>query len=134
MSGGLAVANPSMRKAREVARAAHLLCEFKLFSGIADRAYFAMFHAARALLRELANIELKARHSPRATHSLFALHIVKEGRFDVGLARQLRRAAKARILEARENATVSNMETLRLLKVMDKFLLASEALLAEPRP
>ncbi len=92
-------------KALAAADDAELLYGAKRFDAACNRAYYAMFNAARALLlaRSL-DPDKSKRHA--TVLSLFSLQFVKEGPFSPTDGRALGEAAKARNLADYGNASV----------------------------
>lgn len=63
----------SLNRANEALRAAHLLLKSGEFKDSVSRAYYAMFHAARALLNQK-GVTAKTH---KGTQQMFDLHIIK---------------------------------------------------------
>lgn len=79
-------------KAQEALREASVLLEKKLPSGAISRAYYAVFHAGKALLLT----EGLETRSHQGLGQLFSLHFIKSKRFDVKYSRILSKAQKFR--------------------------------------
>lgn len=78
----------SLRRADQALRAANTLLAEGLLADSVSRAYYAMFHAATAILYHYG---LKAKSHSSAI-SLFGEHIVKSGLVDKEVGKSLRRA------------------------------------------
>ncbi|BCU05661.1 HEPN domain-containing protein [Allochromatium tepidum] len=88
-----------MVKAARAVESARLLLDTGDFDGACNRAYYAMFDAARAALLA-ANIP-SAGDIPRSHSGLisaFSLHLVKPGRIPITLGRALNRAEEIRLV------------------------------------
>ena len=88
-----------MAKALRAAKSASLLLDAGDLDGACNRAYYAMFDAARAAL--LAADIQPAGEAPRSHSGLiaaFSLHLVKPGRIPVALGRALNRAEEIRLV------------------------------------
>jgi len=84
--------NEEIRLARERLEVAKLLLEHEKIRDAINRAYYAMFNAARALLR-LLGIEVRS-HEGLITE--FGLHVIGKGIMDRKYGRMLRVAYEAR--------------------------------------
>jgi hypothetical protein len=78
----------SLRRAEKALRAAKILLEYDELEDSASRAYYAMFHAIKALLYSK-GIRSK---SHKGTISLFGEHIIKRGILDREFADAVRKA------------------------------------------
>lgn len=88
-----------MAKAGRAVTSARLLLESGDADGACNRAYYAMFDAARAaLLAADAPVEAEVARTHGGLISAFSLHLVKSGRVTVELGRILNRAEKFRIV------------------------------------
>lgn len=87
-----ALAERRMEKADRVLRASRTLLEESFFEDAVNRGYYAMFHAASALL--LVRGHSTSKH--RGVLSLLDLHFVKTGLVDVQLSEWIHDAFKAR--------------------------------------
>lgn len=83
----------SLQLAREMMRDAELMLEQGGFRTAADRAYYAMFHAARAVLYS-ADLDLPKTHV--GLQHLFGQHFILTGKLPEELGRSLRRAFRLR--------------------------------------
>jgi uncharacterized protein (UPF0332 family) len=95
-------------KAERAAASARILLDQGDIDGACNRAYYAMFDAARAAL--LAS-RSPARSESTRTHSgliaAFSLELVKTGRVDAELGRALNKAAEVRLIADYMAASVS---------------------------
>ena len=88
-----------MGKAERAAVSAKLLLEAGDFVGACNRAYYAMFDAARAaLLVSSAPIEAEVARTHSGLIAAFSLHLVKSGRVSVELGRTLNRVERIRLI------------------------------------
>jgi uncharacterized protein (UPF0332 family) len=115
-------------KAAEAGEAARLLFEAGSYDGAANRAYYAMFNAARAALAASTdlNIEDIRRHS--AVLQLFSLHIVKPGLAPAKLSADINEVFQARALADYSTASIPVEDARELLQLMDQMLTAIEPL------
>jgi len=81
-----------LNRSAECQKAAELLFSEKLYSEVISRAYYAMMHAARAILL-IKNIETST-HKGLVT--MFALHFIKEEEIEEKYGKLLKRAAGER--------------------------------------
>jgi len=88
-----------MSKATRALASAVLLVEAGDVDGACNRAYYAMFDAARAaLLQSDAPVEKTRVKTHSGLISAFSLYLVKPGQFPVELGRALNRAAEIRLV------------------------------------
>jgi len=88
-----------MRKAERAAVSAKLLLDAGDLDGACNRAYYAMFDAARAaLLASGAPIESEVARTHSGLIAAFSLHLVKSGRVPVELGRTLNRVEQIRLI------------------------------------
>ena len=120
-------------KAVEAADAARLLLRAGSYDGAANRAYYAMFNAARAALetRTDLNVQTVRRHS--AVLQLFSLHVIKPGLVPAKLSADLNEVFQARAVADYAAVSVPAEDARELLKLMDQMLLAVGALLGSER-
>lgn len=87
-----------MVKARRAAESARLLLEAGDVDGACNRAYYAMFDAARAaLLASGAPVEAEVARTHSGLISAFSLHLVKTGRVALHLGKALNRVEEIRL-------------------------------------
>lgn len=87
-----------MAKASRAAASAKVLLDAGDADGACNRAYYAMFDAARAaLLASNAPVEPEIARTHNGLISAFSLHLVKTGRVPVELGRALNKAEELRL-------------------------------------
>lgn len=88
-----------MDKASKAAASAKLLLDSGDVDGACNRAYYAMFDAARAaLIWSVAAVEPTVAKTHGGLIAAFSLHLVKSGRLPVELGKALNRAAEIRLV------------------------------------
>jgi uncharacterized protein (UPF0332 family) len=88
-----------MAKAERAAASAKLLLEAGDADGACNRAYYAMYDAARAaLLAAAAPVEAEVTRTHSGLISAFSLHLVKPGRVPLELGRALNRVEEIRLI------------------------------------
>jgi uncharacterized protein (UPF0332 family) len=88
-----------MAKAVRAAESARILLDTGDKEGACDRAYYAMFNAARAaLLASGAPVEADIARTHSGLISAFSLHLVKTGRVPVEYGRSLNRVEELRLI------------------------------------
>lgn len=88
-----------MAKALQAGASASLLLEAGDLDGACNRAYYAMFDAARAaLLASGAPVEPEIARTHGGLIAAFSLHLVKSGRVPVELGRSLNKVAELRLV------------------------------------
>jgi uncharacterized protein (UPF0332 family) len=88
-----------MTKAVRAAESAKILLDTDDKEGACDRAYYAMFNAARAaLLASVAPVEPDIARTHSGLISAFSLHLVKTGRVPVEYGRALNRVEELRLI------------------------------------
>ena len=113
-------------KAQEACRAAQVLLREHFPADAISRAYYAAFHAGKALLLS-DGLEVK---SHEGLGRLFSLHFVKSGRFDVRFSRILSKSQKHREEADYSAEYVFTEEDARCrLQEVSEFLQAAEAFL-----
>jgi uncharacterized protein (UPF0332 family) len=86
-------------KANRAAASARLLLDAGDVDGACNRAYYAMFDAARAaLLASQAPVEAEVARTHGGLIAAFSLHLVKTGKVSVDLGRTLNRAEEVRLV------------------------------------
>ncbi len=88
-----------MAKAMRAADSAQLLLDAGDVDGACNRAYYAMFDAARAaLLASEAPVKAEVARTHGGLISAFSLHLVKTGRVSIDLGRTLNRVEEIRLV------------------------------------
>ena len=96
-----------MANAERAAASGKLLLEAGDADGACNRAYYAMFDAARAaLLASEAPVEAEITRTHGGLISCFSLHLVKPGRVSVELGRALNRVEEIRLIADYKGDTV----------------------------
>jgi uncharacterized protein (UPF0332 family) len=91
--------NELMGKASRAAASARLLLDAGDVDGACNRAYYAMFDAARAaLLWSGSEVSTTVAKTHSGLISAFSLHLVKTGKLPVELGKTLNRAAEIRLI------------------------------------
>ncbi len=118
------------RKARGSADSARLLFEEGHPEDACNRAYYAMFNAARALLanRGVGPADVRTHAS---VWRLFSLHYIKDGPLNAELGRALAQAGRARN-QADYSPILVEAETVQdVMRSLDQFMQMAETMLAE---
>jgi uncharacterized protein (UPF0332 family) len=113
--------NPLWHKASEAADDAHLLYANERYDAACNRAYYAMFNGARALLLQR-GIDPATAKKHATVLRLFSLHFVKGGPFEAADGRALSEAG-----QARNQADYSGTDTERevaedVMRSLDRFM------------
>lgn len=100
-----------MAKARKAAVSARVLLDTGDADGACNRAYYAMFDAARAaLLASGAPVEPEIARAHSGLISAFSLHLVKTGRVPVELGKALNKVEDLRLVADYKSDPVGNEE------------------------
>ena len=122
-------------KAVEAAAAARLLLRAGSYDGAANRAYYAMFNAARASLEARTDLKLQDVRRHSAVLQLFSLHVVKPGLVPAKLSGDLNEVFQARAVADYAAISVPAEDAQELIELMDQMLAAVGRLLGnEERP
>lgn len=88
-----------MHKARQAVASARALYALPDMDGACNRAYYAMFDAARAaLMRSGAPVGAEVARTHSGLITAFGLHLVKTGRLPIELGRAINRAEELRLV------------------------------------
>ena len=99
---------------------AKFLQQARRLEAAADRAYYAMFHAAEAAIA-LRGVEPGKTHS--GVHSQFSEHLIKTGIVAKGYAAELDRGKKVRESSTYGGATIADSETVaHMIAFAEEFL------------
>ncbi|MFW6163551.1 MAG: HEPN domain-containing protein [Planctomycetota bacterium] len=82
-----------LERAQELLRASKAMLDIELPSDAINRSYYAMFHAAKAILTEMGVV----RSSHRGVIAAFGQYVVKHGHMQPRFHASLRRAFNARV-------------------------------------
>jgi uncharacterized protein (UPF0332 family) len=102
--------NPHLTKAREALQSATLLMEAGDLAGAANRAYYAAFHAARAVVAKVCNVKPKDIKTHHGLRRLFELHVVKPNLIDREIARRFNDIETTRIAADYDDEPVQRKE------------------------
>ena len=117
-----------MRKAERAAVSAKLLLEAGDLDGACNRAYYAMFDAARAaLLASGAPIESEVARTHSGLIAAFSLHLVKSGRVPVELGRTLNRVEQIRLIADYKGDAVESEQAVWAVQQATVFMKAMRA-------
>lgn len=118
--------SPFFAKAQRSADSAWFL--FDRGCGASDRAFFAMFNAARALLASRGlNAEGVRQHAK--VRALLTLHFVETGRMESDLSNALRRADKVRRIAHLGREDIEPKVAREVIESMDRFMHCATTLL-----
>ena len=118
-------ADDLMGKAQRAVASARLLLDAGDTDGACNRAYYAMFDAARAaLLASRAPVEAEVARTHNGLIAAFSLHLVKTGRVSIDLGRELNRAEEIRRLADYQGTQVSRPHADKLVVQADRFVQA----------
>jgi uncharacterized protein (UPF0332 family) len=111
-----------MQKAARALDSARLLLDAGDTDGACNRAYYAMFDAARAALASEAEPEATRTHS--GLIAAFGLRLIKTGRLPKELGRMLNRAEEVRLLADYTGGAVEPQDARELLSQAEVFVRA----------
>jgi len=115
-------------KAGRAAASARLLFDAGDVDGACNRAYYAMFDAARAaLILSSAPVEAEVARTHGGLISAFSLHLVKSGRIPVELGRVLNRAEEIRLVADYRGDQVEAGQGLWMVEQAEQFVLRIHA-------
>ena len=121
--------SPYWDKALRAAEAARVLTDAGFYDGAANRAYYAMFNAARAALEARTDLKVEAIRRHSAVLELFSLHLVKPGLVPSKLSGDINEAFQVRAMADYATASVPADDVRELLQLMEEMLEAVGALL-----
>jgi uncharacterized protein (UPF0332 family) len=116
-------------KAVEASGDAHFLYEAKRYDADCNRAYYAMFNAARALLVHQ-GIDPKRAKRHATVLRLFSLHFVKDGPFEVSDGQALGNAGRARNKADYSEKEIEREVVDDVMTALDSFMKRAERLLS----
>ena len=120
--------NERLAKAREFCEEAKILLREGRSYGVVNRAYYAMFPAARVALHSL-NPELTRAKTRKTILSRFGVHIVVGGGLDPKHGRTINQALVMRLLADYESPRLDQREVSELVEQTEQFIAAFEAIL-----
>lgn len=86
-----------LAKAKQALESADVLLNSGDYDATANRAYYAMRHAARAALLAVGQPDAAAAKTHSGLISVFSLHLIKPGVFEAGMSRMLASASALRL-------------------------------------
>jgi uncharacterized protein (UPF0332 family) len=114
--------NELWSKAVEAADDAKLLLRADRYNGASNRAYYAMFNAARALLIEKCQAKADELKRHATILRLFSKHFVETGLFEPEFGPIMRRASNTRFMADYEATQVSKNDAQATVDAMDRFM------------
>lgn len=124
-----------MDKASRAVASAKLLLDAGDVDGTCNRAYYAMFDAARAALIGLGvSVEPAVVKTHSGLIAAFSLHLVKTGRFPVELGKALNRVAEIRLVADYSGEEVTIDRAQWVIEQADRFVGAVRQKLEPPKP
>lgn len=122
-------ADALMAKAQQALRSAQGLIELNDANGACNRAYYAMFDAARAaLLIKLSRSEADFAKTHRGLINAFSEHLIKDGTISKDLGRSLKRAEEMRLLADYDGDSVEMPDASTMVADAKIFVLAIESM------
>lgn len=125
--------NPFWDRATKAKLAAETLLGTGDAEGAANRAYFAMFNARRALLAARTDLDVREIRRHSAILKLFAEHAVKPGLVERRLNAAVSRAFDLRAAADYGDTEVGEKEAADMVQLAEEFLLALEPHVADPK-
>lgn len=114
-----------MDKAERALQSAKILLAEGDADGACNRAYYAMFDAARAaLLASSAPVPANVARTHNGLISAFSLHLVKIGRVSVDLGRSLNQAEEIRLLADYTGTLIAAEQALQIIQQAERFVQA----------
>jgi len=112
-----------MAKALRAAASARMLLDSGDADGACNRAYYAMFDAARAaLLASGAPVEPEIARTHNGLIAAFSLHLVKTGRVSVELGKALNKAEELRLVADYKNDSIEKDDADWAVQQAEKFV------------
>lgn len=108
---------------------AHVLMRAGSHDGAANRAYYAMFNAARAALEARTDLKVEDIRRHSAVLQLFSLHVVKPGLVSAKLSADINEAFQARAIADYATTSVPAGDAHELIQLMEEMLEAVGRLL-----
>jgi uncharacterized protein (UPF0332 family) len=117
-----------MHKARQAVASAQALYALPDMDGACNRAYYAMFDAARAaLMRSGAPVGAEVARTHSGLITAFGLHLVKTGRVPIELGRAINRADELRLVADYTGVPVDAEQASWAVENADLFVSAIDA-------
>lgn len=118
-----------MAKARTACESARALLDREDTDGACNRAYYAMFDAARAaLLARKAEVSLNVGKTHSGVLTAFSQHLVKDGPVPREIGRLLKQAEEIRIIADYSGDSISQDDARRLVEAAETFVTTLAAL------
>lgn len=112
-----------MAKAAQAVASAKVLLEIGDVDGACNRAYYAMFDAARAaLLASCAPVEPEISRTHGGLISAFSLHLVKTGRVTVELGKGLNKADELRLMADYKGDSIEMSDAVWVVQQAQEFV------------
>ena len=112
-----------MAKAERAVASARALFELGDFDGACDRAYYAMFNAARAALLAIGTSEKpEIIRTHNGLIAAFSQQLVKTGRVPLDLGRALNRAEDLRLIADYKNESVDQEQSANVVQQAEMFV------------
>jgi uncharacterized protein (UPF0332 family) len=121
-------------KAMPAAESAKILMEAGQWDGACNRAYYAMFNPARALLIEMHGFTPEQLRQHATVLRQFSLHFVGKHGFDADAGRMLRRAGDVRIVADYDEADVHAQRVRDTINAMERFIAAATVARTDKAP
>jgi uncharacterized protein (UPF0332 family) len=118
-----------LSKARDALMSARLLFDARDHTGAANRAYYAVFYAAQAVVAHVGGIDPRNVKTHRGLRRLFELHAVKAGVIDRDVATYFKTVESTRIVADYGDEAVQPDEVEATLGRAQTFVEACERLL-----
>jgi uncharacterized protein (UPF0332 family) len=119
-------------KALDMAEEARLLLARGHFNGASNRAYYAMFNAARAALAGRADVDVADVRRHTAVLKLFSLHVIRAGLVDPELGAGIHEAFEVRAIADYDEAYISERQASEMVTLMEQLLAAVGTLVGKP--
>lgn len=125
-----------MRKAEMACASARVLLDLGDVDGACNRAYYAMFDAARAaLLASDAHVRASTGKTHRGLINAFSNHLIKNGPVSKELGRLLKHAETFRYVADYESASVELVDAKEMVEQAETFVATLRAMfMPAPRP
>jgi uncharacterized protein (UPF0332 family) len=130
----MSILNTHIRRAQDALKSARILLEVQDHVGAANRAYYAVFYAARAAVAHFTTIEptkIKTHHGLRR---LFELHVVKPGLISREIARSFNDVEETRIAADYEEQALHRPEVEAAIQDAESFVKACELMIGNKTP
>lgn len=121
-------------KAERAIASARLLLADDDLDGACNRAYYAMFDAARAALLAVSRQQPETTKTHSGLIAAFGLHLVKTGRVPHELGRVLNRAHEIRLVADYRGDSVEAADAMELIQHARDFVSAMRTLTEQSRP